>query len=147
MEQSGNIRVIKPSNNFERIHSSLIEENDCLTIGVYCKVVRLGDTWNLNIRGLATKLDINPKRLRKIIVELESRGFVRRVPVKQENGKFNGWDYEFYSEPADDRTRAGRTDLAGNGLDGEPTSPKTDLSENGLVRKRTCPKTVLTENG
>ena len=146
MEQSGNIRVIKPSNNFERIHSSLIEENDCLTIGVYCKVVRLGDTWNLNIRGLATKLDISPKRLRKIIVELESRGFVRRVPVKQENGKFNGWDYEFYSEPVDDRTRAGRTDLAGNGLDGEPTSPKTDKSENGLDRKRVSEYIQTTSN-
>lgn len=134
--ETGNIRVIKPTDNFERIHSSLIEDNDCLTIGVYCKVIRLGDKWNLNIRGLATKLDISPKRLRKIIVELETKGFVRRVPVKQENGKFNGWDYEFYSEPVDDRTRAGRTDLAGNGLDGEPTSPKTDKSENGLDRKR-----------
>lgn len=49
--QTGNIRVIKPADNFEKIHSSLIEENDCLTIGVYCKVIRLGDTWNLNIRG------------------------------------------------------------------------------------------------
>lgn len=134
--QTGNIRVIKPADNFEKIHSSLIEENDCLTIGVYCKVIRLGETWNLNIRGLATKLDISPKRLRKIIVELESKGFVRRVPVKQENGRFSGWDYEFYAEPAEDRTRAGRADLADNGLDGEPTSPKTDKSEIGLGRKR-----------
>lgn len=150
---TGNITVVRSNTNFEMIPAAVIDDNDSFTVGVYCKVLRLGRSWNLNINGLASMIGVSGRILRGAIVSLESEGFIRRVPVRQGNGQLCGWDYEFYDAPVPEerRTRAGKADKAESRQDGKPTCRETDLTENRQVGKAASQyiqteTTIQTEN-
>lgn len=104
----GNITVHECQSSFALISKQLISDLDINTIGVYSKIMVLGKRWCLNVKGLSEHLKISDKKIRSILVELENHGYMRRVAVKSDGGKFKGWEYHFYSTPQTDRTCAGR---------------------------------------
>lgn len=130
MKRAGNIQIIEAEDNFKKVHLSVIKNKniDCLTLGVYVRILTLGKDWNLNIKGLSSILDISDAKVRKAISLLETEGFITRHAVKNEHGKFIGYDYKLYAEPLpeEERTQAGKR----SGIE-------TDYPENGVPQKRT----------
>lgn len=140
MEVTGNIYIVEPEDSFKRVHKSIIENKniDCLTLGIYTKIIVLGIKWKLNIKGLSTHLGLSDSKIRKSISLLEKEGYVVRTAVRGDGGKFFGWNYQILPTPIDENKRSAagkptlqKTDTRLNGQDGEPTTRLTDMSENG----------------
>lgn len=138
--KTGNIFIEESEDNFKKVNKNLINDGeiDCLTLGIYVKILTLGKSWKLYIQGLSSILNVSDNKIRKSISLLEKKGYVARHAVKDDEGKFKGWDYHFYSEPIDELERT---------CAGKRTSQKTDTPQFGQDRKRTTPKTDNTENG
>lgn len=129
---SGNIIVIEPESRFKKIDKSLIENPniDCLTLGIYTKIVSFGKKWKLNIKGLSTFLGLSDTKVRKSISLLEKEGYIVRVPIKDEKGYFQGYNYKVFSTPIDEKERsnAGKK----GGVIENRGSAKTGYPENGI---------------
>ena len=134
MEKYGNITIIESESRFKKIDKSLIENHniDCLTLGIYAKLIVLGKKWQLNIKGLRQHLGISDEKVRKSLSLLEREGYILRTPVRNEKGQLVGWNYTIYPTPIneDDRSRAGVKKQQTRD-DEIPTPPKTDHSDNG----------------
>lgn len=134
MEKYGNITIIESESRFKKIDKSLIENHniDCLTLGIYAKLIVLGKKWQLNIKGLRKHLGLSDEKVRKSLSLLEREGYILRTPVRNEKGQLVGWNYTIYSTPIneDDRSQAGVTKQQKRD-DEKPTPPKTDHSDNG----------------
>ena len=98
---AGNITIIEPSSKYQKVAKGIILDKriDAATLGIYVKVLALGKEWKLNITGLASYLEISEGRVRKAFALLEDLGYLRRLRVKNEAGRFVGWDYEIGVEP------------------------------------------------
>jgi len=101
---TGNITILKPDNDFEMVPGAIIRNNPSVTIGVYCKLLSFGENWKLNVKGLATTLEISQNVVRKVLSQLELQGFLSRTP-HYIGGKLRGWDYVVYGNclPEDER--------------------------------------------
>lgn len=112
MEKVGNITVIDAKSRFKKVDISLIEnENiDCLTLGIYTKLIVLGKKWNLNVKGLRSHLGLSDEKVRKAISILEQEGYIVRTPFRNEKGQLLGWNYTIYPTPVneDERSKAGK---------------------------------------
>lgn len=136
---TGNITIIESESNFKKIDKSLIENAkvDCLTLGVYAKIVVLGKKWSLNIKGLSTHLNLSESKIRKSISLLEEEGYIKRTAVRNEKGQCVGWNYSVFptSIPMEERSKAGTkpssTEYPENRQHGLPTTRFTDNTENG----------------
>ena len=75
---SGNIIVVEPESRFKEIDKSLIENPniDCLTLGIYAKIVTFG--FDLNVKYLSIVLGLSDKKIRKSLVLLEKEGYIVR---------------------------------------------------------------------
>lgn len=115
---AGNIHIIHAQDNYQRVAKSVIfsETIDVATLGIYVKVLVLGEKWKLNVKGLASALKVSPERIRKAFALLEELGYLRRQKGKNESGKFSGWDYEISAVPFDQIAE-------------KPTSEKPDVGE------------------
>ena len=93
---AGNITIIPPKENYQRVPKAIIfdQDIDALTLGIYVKVLCLGRKWKLNVPGIAQTLGVSVMRVKRCFASLEERGYLRRVRVKNEAGRFTGWDYE-----------------------------------------------------
>ena len=112
---AGNIKIIAPKDNYQKVAKNVIfnDRVDPLTLGIYVKVLCLGEKWELNIKGLASVLHISADKVRASFAILEETGYLRRTRVQGAKGHFLGWDYEISSEPLTD-------------IDKTPTSEKTE---------------------
>ena len=130
----GNIIYHEPKDNFKRVNFEVIKNFDCMTIGLYCKIIAMSAEWKLNINGLATVLDISKEKVKTSIQKLERDGFMKREPVKNENGKFAGYSYHFYPLPLpmEERTMAGYK--------------KNGAHENGGTQKMGYPENDIPNN-
>lgn len=112
MEKVGNITVVEATSRFKKVDISLIEnENiDCLTLGIYTKLIVLGKKWNLNVKGLRSHLGLSDEKVRKAISILEQEGYIVRTPFRNEKGQLLGWNYSIYPTPVneDERSKAGK---------------------------------------
>lgn len=139
MEKSGNFYIEEAESDFKRVHKGLILNNniDCLTLGIYVKILVLGKKWQLNIKGLSAHLGISDMKIRKSISLLEKEGYISRKAVQDEKtGKLAGWNYTLHSIPLDEskRTCAGRknnevTVYPENRQHGYPTTRLSDNTE------------------
>lgn len=133
MEKYGNITIIESESRFKKIDKSLIENHniDCLTLGVYAKLIVLGKKWQLNIKGLRKHLGISDEKVRKSLSLLEHEGYILRTPARNEKGQLVGWNYTIYPTPINenDRSQAGVKKQQDRD-DETPTPPKTDHSDN-----------------
>ena len=105
---SGNIIVVEPESRFKKIDKSLIENPniDCLTLGIYAKIVSFGEKWKLNIKGLSVFLGLSDTKVRKSISLLEKEGYIVREPIKDEKGYFQGYNYKVFPTPIDEEKRS-----------------------------------------
>lgn len=141
MEKSGNFYIEEAESDFKRVHKSIIlnKDIDCLTLGIYVKILVLGKKWQLNIKGLSSYFDISDMKIRKSISLLEKEGYISRKAVQDEKtGKLAGWNYTLHSIPLDEskRTCAGRknneeTVYPENRQHGYPTTRLSDNTETG----------------
>ena len=140
---NGNIKVVEPVDDYKKIHKSIIKNKniDCTTLGIYTKIVVLGTEWQLNIKGLASVLDLSDAKVRKSIGILEREGYIKRQ-ANHHNGKLDGWTYEVYPIPLDEeqRSNAGYAQneeedmfqsCAEISVTGNQTTLKPDNTENG----------------
>ena len=141
MEKSGNFYIEEAESDFKRVHKSIIlnKDIDCLTLGIYVKILVLGKKWQLNIKGLSSYFDISDMKIRKSIALLEKEGYISRKAVQDEKtGKLAGWNYTLHAIPLEEskRTCAGRknneeTVYPENRQHGYPTTRLSDNTETG----------------
>lgn len=144
---TGNIIVVEPTDDYKRIHKSIIRNKDidCLTLGIYTKIVVLGAEWQLNIKGLSKALGLSDTKIRKSIGLLEKEGYIVREPIRASNGQMQGWNYFVYPTPIDksDRSNAGYPKIQ---FDEQPIAAECETS-NRLTQKPTTRLTDNTESG
>lgn len=141
MEKTGNIYIEEAESDFKRIHKSIILNSniDCLTLGIYTKILVLGKKWQLNIKGLSSYFGISDTKIRRSISLLEREGYISRKPIQDEaTDKLSGWNYILHAKPLDpeNRTNAGKksvgsTEYPENRQHGYPTTRLSDNTENG----------------
>ena len=133
MEKVGNITVVEAQSRYKKVDIALIEnENiDCLTLGIYTKLIVLGKKWNLNVKGLRSHLGLSDEKVRKALSLLEHEGYIVRTPCRNEKGQLLGWNYTIYPIPVneDERSQAGKGNE--NSQVCLPSSPISDHSDNG----------------
>lgn len=139
MEKVGNITVVEAQSRYKKVDISLIEnENiDCLTLGIYTKLIVLGKKWNLNVKGLRSHLGLSDEKVRKALSLLEQEGYIVRTPCRNEKGQLLGWNYTIYPIPVneDERSQAGKGKE--NPQVGLPSSQISDHSDTGgLINNR-----------
>lgn len=142
---SGNIIVIEPESRFKKIDKSLIENQniDCLTLGIYTKIVSFGKKWKLNIKGLSVFLGLSDTKVRKSISLLEKEGYIVRVPIKDEKGYFQGYNYKVFPTPIEEKERSnagkkcGVVEKRGSAKTGYPENdiPITNKTKNTFKTK------------
>ena len=137
MEKSGNFYIEEAESDFKKVHKSIIQDKDidCLTLGIYVKILVLGKTWQLNIKGLSSYFGLSDMKIRRSISLLEKKGYIARKPIQDEStGKMSGWVYIVYAKPLkqEERTCAGlKTDYPENRQHGSPTTRFPDNTETG----------------
>ena len=130
---AGNIRIIEPTENYQKVSKGIIfnRDIDALTLGIYVKVLCLGKEWELNIQGLAKALNLSEAKIKTAFSLLERAGYVKRIHIKDEsNGRFLGFDYHIGAVPFPEEER---TDLVATHGRNEPNTPKTQRLENPAV--------------
>ena len=94
---AGNIILVKPTGDFIMVSKGVIRDKsvDPFSLGIYVKILAFGETdWQLNIKGLASYLDLTEEKIRKAFRVLEAAGYMRRQRVRDEANRFVGWNYE-----------------------------------------------------
>lgn len=149
MEKTGNITVLEAKSRFKKVDVSIIEnENiDCLTLGIYTKLIVLGKKWNLNVRGLRKHLGLSDEKVRKALSLLEHEGYIVRTPCRNDKGQLLGWNYAIYPIPVDEynRSQAGRETK--KQPTEEPSTPETEYPENRPLGEPTTRQAEYTETG
>jgi len=137
MNSAGNIIIEEVVSEFTKIHNKLIENKniDVLTLGVYTKIMRLGKSWELNIKGLAMTLGLSDTKVRACMKSLEIEGFLVRTKVRNDNGTISGYNYIFKSIPAAKNERSEIYATNANMAIQKPNSGETILRENHTMEK------------
>lgn len=133
METTGNITIIESVSRFKKVDISLIENEriDCITLGIYTKLIVLGKKWNLNVKGLKKHLGLSDEKIRKSLSLLEQEGYIVRTPCRNEKGQLVGWDYAIYPTPVDEEERS-QAGVKKDSRQGEkPSTPKSAHSDKG----------------
>lgn len=99
---AGNIILVKPTGDFIMVSKGAIRDNsvDPFSLGIYVKILAFGETdWQLNIKGLASYLNLTEEKIRRAFRVLEAAGYLRRQRVRDEANRFVGWNYEIGCVP------------------------------------------------
>lgn len=134
----GNFIINDKTSNFMKLSLSAYYKLDTITLGVYCKLLGLGENWEMIPKALPSVLNLSKDKTIASIKTLEREGFLQRVAAKDVHGKFVGYIYRLNAEPApaEERTRAGlgyvNSGLPENGVVQKPSTPKTGNPENPL---------------
>ena len=104
------ITYIAPKNKFIMVSNSVVQKYDADVVGVYCKIVELSAGKSLSIDFIAKHINVNEKKVRRIVVLLEDEGYIVRELLKDEKNRICGWNYCLYAEPVpkDKRSHAGK---------------------------------------
>ena len=100
----GRLTYIAPKEQFVMVSNEVITKFDPFVVGIYCKLVKLSSGKSLDMEFISKKIEVSQKRLRKVIVFLEEKGYITREPIKNTEGKFSGWNYQLFAEPVSDKT-------------------------------------------
>lgn len=109
MNQS-RVRYNPPQERYVRVSNSIVDMCSPDVIGIYCKLIKISYGKTLSIDIIAKRINVSEKKVRKVIVELEEAGYVVREPIKNEQNKMCGWDYQIYADPVpeEERSHAGK---------------------------------------
>lgn len=132
---AGNIKIVEPQDNYKRVSRGIIlrKDIDPFTLGVYVKMLTLGEKWKLSVSGLASYLGITDYKVRQAFSKIIDAGYMKRTASKDESGKFNGWDFEVFSEPSTDLQKNGsseNTEVREIRKSANPEVPKNGSSKN-----------------
>lgn len=88
--KSGNIHIIETPDKFKRVPKAIIydEAVDALSLGIYVKILGLGEKGDLNIPELAKVLHVSKAKIKTALSILERSGYVKRIHVKNSSGLF-----------------------------------------------------------
>lgn len=114
MKNQSRLTYVQPKENFKMVSTNLINKFDPTVVGIYCKIITLSSGKSLNIDWIVKKIGIGKERTRKAIILLEEKGYIQRMPIRDDKGHISGWNYLVYPEPIKekDRTHAGRKEGA-----------------------------------
>ena len=66
--------------------------------GLLSLMLSLSETWDYNVKGLATLSSDGETSVRTAVKELEDNHYVKRTPIRS-NGKIVDWEYDIYEIP------------------------------------------------
>lgn len=98
------------------IKTTLIDDCDPLTVGVYCNIIRKGmDDEKIAIADFAKKIGLSNEKTRRAIYQLEEKGYIKRIPTFDSKGRYDGYLYKKFLRaiPECERTHAGMKNKEG----------------------------------
>lgn len=95
----GKINV--PRTNFTPIDNYHLRDNNLSlkAIGLFDKMLSLHPDWDYSIRGLTAICKESINTIQSIIKELEDRGYLERIVIRDEKGRFLDCDYILHNYP------------------------------------------------
>jgi predicted ArsR family transcriptional regulator len=98
--------------------------------GLYGYLQSKPDGWKFSISRMASQLKEGKDAIRRAILELERFGLLKRVPKKDKNGRWAGYDYELSDKMSENQTISSEK-LAEKPSTENPTTvnPTTDFSD------------------
>lgn len=92
---------IERSNNYSVISNYHFKEKNMSlkAKGLLSEMLSLREDWDYSSRGLAAINKETKNTINSILQELEKFGYLTRLPIKNENGKINDWEYTIYEMP------------------------------------------------
>lgn len=125
------IRAIKVSGEFVIIHKGFLKDPNlsAKAKGVMAYILSLPDDWKIHIDELSTHFKDGRDSIRKAIKELQEAGYIERVRIRDENGKFKGWEYLLY----EDLTHKTEKPKSENPISVKPISENPTLLNNNIT--------------
>lgn len=107
-----NIAIARPQNNYSKLANEVLRDKSlsACAIAVYARVMTLPDDWNFQIEAFANIFGMKVREVRAGISELEKAGYMRRIRIVGERGRFTGWKYAFGGNLTDLRFTDSRSD-------------------------------------
>jgi DnaD/phage-associated family protein len=128
------VRVTKRENPFVQIDKRVFEDPELSwkAKGIMGYLLSKPDNWKTYIADLEKRSKDGRDSVRAGIKELEQRGYLVKVQVRDENGKFKGWEYEVREIP--EQTENGLTEI-GKSEFGKTEIGKSTTNNNELRDK------------
>lgn len=88
--KTGNIHIIGTPDKFKLVPKAIIydEAVDAISLGIYVKILGLGEKGDLNIPELAKVLHVSKAKIKTALSILARSGYVKRIHVKNTSGLF-----------------------------------------------------------
>lgn len=104
--------------------------------GLWTYIASKPETWDFSVKGTSKQSTDGKDAVTTGVKELENYGYLTRQPRKNENGEFDGYDWELYDEPIYDKpvseiTVHGKTVNGESGKKDNTIPSQTILSDNG----------------
>jgi DnaD/phage-associated family protein len=128
------VRVTKRDNPFVQIDKRVFEDPELSwkAKGIMGYLLSKPDNWKTYIADLEKRSKDGRDSVRAGIKELEQRGYLVKVQLRDENGKFKGWEYEVREIP--EQTESGLAEI-GKSEFGKTEIGKTTINNNELRDK------------
>ena len=133
------IRAIKASGDFVVMHKGFLRDPNlsAKAKGVMAYILSLPDDWKIHIDELTTHFKDGRDSIRKAIKELQEAGYIERVRIRDENGKFKGWEYLLY-EDLNHKTEKPKSEnpTSVNPISENPTLLNNNITNNDLTNNK-----------
>lgn len=95
------IRTNKRENPFAQIDRVMLDRADMSwqAKGLLSFLLGKPDKWQIKMSHLIKQGTCGRDAMRSMMKELESFGYVKRVPARKPNGTIDGWDFEVFESP------------------------------------------------
>ncbi len=103
--------------------------------GLYTYLQSKPDGWKFSIQRISLQTKDGKSAVREAIKELENFGYLKRIPLKDDNGRWNGYDYELFENPLSEK-RTTENPMTEN----YDTISNKDISKKDIVIKNTLSK-------
>ena len=103
--------------------------------GLYTYLQSKPDGWKFSIQRISIQTKDGKSAIRGAIKELENLGYLKRIPLKDDDGRWNGYDYELSEKPLSEK-RTTENPMTEN----YDTISNKDNSKKDIVIKNTLSK-------
>lgn len=142
------VRVRKRENPFVQIDRRVFEDHSLSwkAKGILGYLLSKPDNWKIYIADLAKKAKDGRDSVRTGLKELEERGYVQKVRMRTENGKFAGWEYQVFETPINPEVATyGKTEIGKSDF-GKSDFGESDTSNNYLSNKEISNKEIMDDD-
>ena len=106
--------------------------------GLLSLMLSLPDNWDYSIAGLVALSKDGKDSVMNTLTELETFGYLKRTKVKDDKGKFAGYDYDIYEQPQTEKPYAEKPNT-----DKPNTENPPQLNTNILNTKKLSTKEII----